>query len=246
MKPDAAYGAFAYAYDQALGDRFFRSVRRILNEVLDRHPCETKTHLDLACGTAHAMRLFQQRGFVSTGVDLSFSMIQLARRRASRLVLGDVRSLPLRSRFSRVTCLYDSLNHLLDRGELTQAFRETARVMSDDALFLFDMNHPEIYPAIWGMSEPFVADGDDFHLEIATTFRTSDALGRARVTGWARLPGGERVVIRERQLQRAYGEREIVESLATAGLEPLEVKELDPFNEGRRVKLFFVCKLLSS
>lgn len=242
MKADAAYGAFAYAYDQALGDRFFRSVRRILLELFERYPCATKTHLDLACGTGHALRLFRQHGFVSTGVDLSPSMLQLARRRGKRLVAGDVRALPLRGRFGRVTCLYDSLNHLLDAGELAQAFREARRMMRDDALFLFDMNHPEIYPEVWGMKEPFVAEGENFYLEIATTFRKSEGLGRARVSGWARLPNGERVTIRERQQQRAYGEREIVNMLTIAGLQPVEVIEMDPFQEGRLVKLFFVCE----
>ena len=50
-----SYGAFAYAYDQALGQRFFRAVRRILARVLDRFPAKKKTHLDVACGTGLAI-----------------------------------------------------------------------------------------------------------------------------------------------------------------------------------------------
>src|SRR4051794_3876672 len=46
-----SYGAFAYAYDQALGDRYFRAVRRLLAQMLERYPSESKTHLDVACGT---------------------------------------------------------------------------------------------------------------------------------------------------------------------------------------------------
>jgi SAM-dependent methyltransferase len=245
MKADAAYGAFAYAYDQALGDRFFRAVRKLLGGVLDRYPAAEQTHLDLACGTGHALRFFHERGFRSTGVDVSLPMLRLAWGRGGRVVAGDLRALPLRRRFARITCLYDSLNHLLDRADLTLAFREAARLLAPDGLFLFDMNHPEIYPAIWGMSEPFTAAGEDYSLEIATTFRASEGLGRARVSGWARLPGGERVTIRERQQQRAYSEREIVDSLAAAGLTPVEVMEFDPFREGRRVKLFFVCRIPS-
>lgn len=245
MNP-SPYGAFAYAYDQALGDRFFRAVRPLLTGVLDRHPARTKTHLDLACGTGHALRLFRERGFVSTGIDFSLPMLRLARRRGRHLAAGDLRALPLRGKFARVTCLYDSLNHLLEKSDLALAFREAARMLADDGLFLFDMNHPEIYPEIWGMAEPFVAAGEDYSLEIATTFRKSEGLGRARVSGWARLPGGgERVTIRERQQQRAYSEREIVDALTAAGLQPLEVSEFDPFREGRRVKLFFVCGLSS-
>ena len=103
--------------------------------------------------------------------------------------------------------------------------------MSHDSLFFFDMNHPDIYPEIWGMKEPFVASGAGYHLEIATSFRRRDGIGRALVTGWAMPPPGRRVEIRETHEQRAYTEREIVESLGDAGLVPVEVIDFDPYNE---------------
>ena len=211
-----SYGAFAYAYDQALGERYFRAVRRLLVDVLDRYPSESMTHLDVACGTGLAMPFFTSRGFVSTGVDISPVMLNVARKRARRLVCGDTRALPLRATFSRITCLYDSLNHLLDPRDLAAAFGEIAGVMDGDSLFIFDMNHPQIYPEVWGMKEPFVDEGPDFHLEIATTFRRREGLGRALVTGWAAV-GGKRINIRERHTQRSYERNDIVAALAEAG-----------------------------
>jgi SAM-dependent methyltransferase len=236
-----SYGAFAYAYDQALGERYFRAVRRLLADVLERYPAAATTHLDVACGTALAIPFFASRGFDSTGVDLSPVMLQRARARSRRLIAGDTRALPLRGTFSRITCLYDSLNHLLEPQDLAAAFGEIARIMDGDSLFIFDMNHPEIYPAVWGMKEPFVDEGRDFHLEIATTFRRREKLGRALVTGWA-MVRGECITIHERHTQRSYEREEIVAALAQGGLEPIEVREFDPWVEGRTVKLFFVCK----
>jgi Methylase involved in ubiquinone/menaquinone biosynthesis len=241
MTAAESYGAFAYAYDQALGERYFRAVRRLLAEVLERYPTATRTHLDVACGTGLVMPFFANQRFVSTGVDFSPVMLNVARRRSRRLVGGDVRSLPLRGTFSRITCLYDSLNHMLEPQDLVTAFAEIARVMNDDSLFVFDMNHPQIYPEVWGMKEPFVEEGPDFHLEIATTFRRRERLGRALVTGWA-IVRGERIAIRERHTQRSYEREEIVTALAEAGLDPIEVREFDPWVEGRTVKLVFVCR----
>ena len=238
---DEAYGTFAYAYDQALGERFFRSIRRLLNRVLAAHPARVRTHLDVACGTALAVEYFERRRYQSVGIDLSLPMLQVGLRRAEHLVAGDMRALPLRSKFEVITCLYDSLNHLKTAKDLAAAFSAIRKVLADDGLFLFDVNHPEIYPEIWGSAEPFVADGENFHLQMATKFRQRDRTAQAMVTGWA-LMNGQRVPIRERREQRAYSEREIIDALASAGLLPAEMIEFDPFAEGRSVKLFFVCR----
>ena len=241
-----AYGAFAYAYDKALGERFFRAVQKLLDETLERFPTPKRTHLDLACGTGLALDAFRARGWKSVGIDASVAMLQVAHRRVARVAGGDLRALPLRTKFARITCLYDSLNHMLDAEDLAAAFRSVREVMAEDSLFLFDMNHPEIYPEVWGISEPFIAKGRDYHLEIATTYRSRERIGRANVTGWAEL-GGERVPIREQHRQRAYSQREIVKALDEAGMLPVDVIDFDPYGEAEdidaaTVKLFFVCK----
>ncbi len=240
MKSEA-YGTFAYAYDQALGERFFRAMRRLLTRVLARYPANERTHLDLACGTALAVEFFSKRGYRSLGVDLSLPMLQIGRRRAAHLIAADMRALPFLSKFARITCLYDSLNHLKSGKDLAAVFRAAADVLNDDGLFLFDVNHPDIYPAIWGNEAPFIADGSDFHLQMATKFRRGDRIAQAIVTGWATV-AGKRVRIHEKREQRAFSEREIIDALGSAGLVPSEVTKFDPYAEGKNVKLFFVCR----
>src|SRR5439155_23733196 len=84
---DQPYGAFAYAYDKALGERYFRAIRRMLDDVLERFPRPpAKTHLDVAGRTGLPMRHFARRGFVSTGIDNSMPMLRMAHGRAPRLV----------------------------------------------------------------------------------------------------------------------------------------------------------------
>jgi SAM-dependent methyltransferase len=237
---DEAYDAFAYAYDQALGERFFRAARRLLMRALRRHDVP-RTHLDLACGSGLAIEHLEQSGFHSTGIDLSLPMLEVARQRAKRLIAGDVRALPFRGTFGLITCLYDSLNHLVD---LPAVFREVRRCMGPRSLFVFDMNDPGIYPVVWGMAEPFIADGKDFHLEIATKFDAESGIGDALVRGWA-LYRGARVVIEERHRQRSHSREDIDGALRTAGIEPVEVIDFDPFGEALRVKLFYVCRGLT-
>lgn len=244
---DESYGAFAYAYDEGLGEHFFNAVRPLLLDMIAKYPAEKKTHLDLACGTGLTMQLFAEHGFESVGVDASLPMLQIARSRGPRVTAGDFRALPFRRTFERITCMYDSLNHLLERSDLVAAFQAVRGVMNEDSLFLFDMNHPDIYPAVWGMTEPYVSSGPKHHLEIATSYRRREKMGQALVSGWAMLPDGERAEIRETHLQRSYREKEIVSALADAGLVPEDVFDFDPFREsdsmdGGGVKLFFVVR----
>jgi SAM-dependent methyltransferase len=245
-----SYGAFAYAYDQSLGRNFFSAVRRVLDDVLYKYPARAKTHLDVACGTGLVLEHMQKKhGFRSVGIDASVPMLTIAQNRAKHLIACDVRALAIRRRFARITCLYDSLNHMLTRDDLIAAFQAIRGVMDASSLFLFDMNHPDIYPAVWGSREPYVSTGKDHHLEIATRYRRRERRGFGRVTGWANLPSGERVNIRETHEQFAWKRTEIETALAAARLAVVEVIDFDPFDEiqnleAEGVKMFFVCSAL--
>lgn len=245
---DSSYGAFAYAYDQALGARFFEAASHLLEKILERQGIEGRSHLDVACGTGLAVPFFEARGYRSVGADLSLPMLQLASLRTSALVAADFRRLPFRGQFSLVTCLYDSLNHLMTEAGLIDSFRSIRRVMAGRSLFIFDMNHPDIYPAIWGLAQPFVASGKDYLLKMATTFSRREGVGTAVLSGWARLGSGERVTIEETHRQRSYDELTIRRALTTAGLRPVEVLDFDPYDEigtmaAAGVKLVFVCRV---
>lgn len=242
-----AYEAFAYAYDQALGNRFFEAARPLIEEIFARYPNEEETHLDVACGTGHLVSYLRSNGWRSFGVDISMAMLDVASRRASGLVCADFRSLPFAKPFARITCLYDSFNHLRMRNDLVAAFGAVTRVMNERSLFVFDMNHPEAYDTVWAATDPYVSSGRDHRLEMETSFRKRDNRARALITGWAELPGKKRVEIHEVREQRAWSQQEITDSLVDAGLTPLEVLDFDPYNEdgdssAPGVKLVFVCR----
>lgn len=237
-----AYGAFAYAYDQALGRPFFENLRPHLERVADRHLGGASTHLDLACGTAHLVHWFRQRGLRSCGVDVSLPMLDIARRKSPRpaLIAADARMLPLRASFDVITSVYDSLNHFLDREDLLRIFREVRARMHERSTFWFDMNHPSAYTRVWSIEEPFIAEADDYRLAIHTSYIRAEKKATGWVEGWANV-GGERVAIDEVHFQRSYSEREIRATLRAARLRVVEMFRFDPFGtEAEPVKLFFV------
>jgi SAM-dependent methyltransferase len=238
-----AYLEFAFAYDQALGRRFLASFKPLLRGLLRRHPPPSRRHVDLACGTGLALEFFARSGYRSVGVDGSVPMLTLARTRGRRLVAGDLRELPLRGHAGLVTCLYDSLNHMLERDALVAAFRAAGSLMESRSVFVFDMNHPDVYPRTWGLSEPFVSADADHRLILDTRYLPEDRLGIAEVSGWAGK-GPARVQISETHRQRAYAEEEVRDALEEAGLGVRELVGFDPFlegNDGSTVKMVFVA-----
>ena len=121
--------------------------------------------------------------------------------------------------------------------------------MAHDSLFIFDINHPDIYPEVWGMAEPFVADGADYHLEIATTYRKREATRPRAGDRLGDAAGRQARDDRRAAPQRAWREREIIDALHEAGLAPIDVIEFDPYGEAESlevdaVKLFYVCNAL--
>ena len=240
-----AYDAFAYAYDRALGEKFYGGAAKVLDHYVA--PEKGSRHLDLACGTGLALEHFQKKGFRCAGVDASAPMLELARRRVgpdARLVLGDVRFVPLKGGFRWITCLYDSLNHILTIDDLEAVFHEVARLLAPRGQFLFDMNHPDAYPLIWGIQEPYVSSSDDHLLTLDTRYSKRQNLATADVKGWGRI-GGRKVPIEERHYQRAYSIGSVRRLLRSAGLVVEEQQFFDPFAEdvfsGRDVKVIFLA-----
>ncbi|MBI2214419.1 MAG: methyltransferase domain-containing protein [Acidobacteria bacterium] len=243
--PADSYGAFARVYDRALGDLFMRGAAAVLRALESEYPTETRTHLDVACGTGLAMRHFAARGYATRGIDASYAMASRARRRGLDVVVSDVRTSVVRARFERVTCLYDSLNHLLERGDLARAFASVASVMGESSLFWFDLNHPESYREVWAMAEPFESGDAVYNLEIDTHYDEAANLATARVRGW-HTDAGVRHTIDETHYQRAWERDEVVEILRDAGLETVDVFCFDPFAAkvfgGIEVKEMYVAR----
>jgi SAM-dependent methyltransferase len=103
---------------------------------------DLKLHADLGCGTGTLLRHLRRSGWPSVGLDRSISMLRQTRRGRAKLLpvaAGDLRALPLRScAVNLVTCLFDTVNFLLEEEELRAGLAEMGRVLAPDGLLYFD------------------------------------------------------------------------------------------------------------
>ncbi|HEX8552769.1 MAG TPA: class I SAM-dependent methyltransferase [Abditibacteriaceae bacterium] len=105
--------------------------------------------LDAACGTGNVSFELARRGLDVVGVDLSRGMIEAAKQKRltlpklaprTRFLEADLTDFDLGEQFDSATCLYDSLNYILDPAQLYQAFARIAAHVEKSGVWVFDMN----------------------------------------------------------------------------------------------------------
>ncbi len=106
-----------------------------------------RSWLDVACGTGRHLE-YLRRNHDVTGVDLSPSMLRVARRRLPgvRLLQGDMRTLELGRTFDVVSCLFSAIGHLRSEREVAHAFANFARHLKPGGVTIVE---PWIDPSIF-------------------------------------------------------------------------------------------------
>jgi SAM-dependent methyltransferase len=201
--------------------------------------------LDLACGTGEAALVFAAAGCEVTGVDRSAAMLEIARGKARdagyhvELIHGDIRELLSEderpktndqrlqsdtlssfvfrpSSFGLVTCFYDSLNYLIDDGDLDRVCAGVARVLRPTGTMIFDLNTAAEY-ATWDERDRVTHDGRDCLVFNQLSYDPDACLATGRIVWFVRECDrwwrGE-----ETHVERAWHDDQVWAALAGAGL----------------------------
>jgi SAM-dependent methyltransferase len=163
------YQILATLYDVAgWGDFAGRMADRVLALAAEHGLSEIHHIVDVACGTGIAVAKFAQAGYCVTGVDRSTQMLAQARQRVAEtglqgitFVEADMRHFALNEPADLVTCMYDSLNYLLEETDLAAAFRCAAAALRHGGLYIFDMNTLFGLAEGWGSRDFIHCDTDD-------------------------------------------------------------------------------------
>jgi len=186
--------------------------------------------IDLACGTGSLALLMARAGWSVAGIDASPGMITEAQRKARRERLRinfscqDMRSFTIDGEVDLVTCMFDSLNHLLSLQDLRRAFRAVRRSIRTGGYFIFDLNNERCYKRHWHGSSAM--HGDDFSVVLESSYDRSKKLGSIEVTVFDRAGSGfrrRREVVRERYYPRTL----VREALQTSGFSSIRAREFN-------------------
>ncbi len=254
MKEDhakLAYDAFAPAYDD-----FTRSLdyEGWLAEVLPRltqYGLTGRLLLDVGCGTGKSLIPMLTRGWEVVGCDISPTMLEIAREKVGdvvRLEVADMRKLPRFGSFDLVWSLNDSVNYLVNAGDLESALNSMRENLAVGGLLVFDINTVLTYRTFF--AERLVVEERGLRL-IWNGHASRDQLPGSicEATFEVERHGVECKDMRHTHRQRNFFEAEILDALEAADLECLGVFGQDtegslhqPVDETKHVKMLYFAR----
>ena len=134
-----AYTKLDRFYDAAMGDR--TEMASYIRRLIRRHKPKARTLLELACGTGAILKILA-KSYDVAGLDLSPQMLLFAREKLPhvRFYRKNMGRFELATKFDVIICVFDSINHVLKFADWQKIFRNAARHLENDGLFLFDIN----------------------------------------------------------------------------------------------------------
>jgi SAM-dependent methyltransferase len=141
------YEGLAPFYDELTREHDYEGWTHHLEQAALRFGVTGRALLDAACGTGKSFLPFLERGYEVTACDISPEMVELARLKAPGVepFVADMRALGELGSFDLITCLDDSVNYLLDDGELEAALVSFAANLAPDGVLVFDVNTVSTY-----------------------------------------------------------------------------------------------------
>ncbi|MGN0481478.1 MAG: class I SAM-dependent DNA methyltransferase [Lachnospiraceae bacterium] len=147
------YTGFAGVYDNFMDDipyEAWSSFVKNLLEIYNVFPGESRI-AELGCGTGTMTKIFLDGGYDIDASDLSGEMVELAKRKCEKysghvsFSQADMRSFRLKEPVKGIISLCDSVNYLVEDGDLDKLFSSVKANLTDGGVFIFDLKTKWLY-----------------------------------------------------------------------------------------------------
>lgn len=142
-----AYGDFAEIYDELIyEDINYDSMCARVIDICNEEKITFNNYLDIACGTGNLTVRLAKNFKESFAVDLSEDMLREAFEKLKKekirckIICQDMSKLSLNRKFDLITSALDSTNYIIDEDKLLDYFIRVKEHLSDNGLFIFDIN----------------------------------------------------------------------------------------------------------
>lgn len=135
------YKRFAYYYD----DVYEKLDYTLWLEFIEPYLTSSSKVLDLACGSGTLAILLKLKNYDVEGLDLSESIIEIAKEKAKMnhlqipFYVGNMTNFHLNKTFDLITCFFDSINFLKTTEDIQKLFSSVYNHLNPNGIFIFDM-----------------------------------------------------------------------------------------------------------
>lgn len=219
--PMEAYTGFAQVYDLFMDNVPYEQWSRYIISLLKEHNIRDGLVLDLGCGTGKITRLLSEAGYDMIGVDNSEEMLQQALEQEHETILylcQDMREFELYGTVAAVVSICDSINYILEEGELLQVFRLVNNYLDPGGVFIFDLNTLYKYRELLGESA-ICENREEGSFIWENYYDEETGINEYDLTLFIREPSGLYRKFEETHAQRGYELEMIIELIRKAGME---------------------------
>lgn len=243
-----AYSSFARVYDLFMDNVPYEEWCGYIRGLLQEYGIEDGLLLDLGCGTGKMTRLLAAAGYDMIGVDNSEDMLEIARDAEYGVdteydadteygvvtecemdiecgleshilyLLQDMREFELYGTVRAVISICDSMNYILEEGELREVFRLVNNYLDPEGIFIFDLNTVYKYQELLG--ETTISENREEGSFIWDNYYDDKTgINEYDLTLFIREEGELYRKYEETHYQRAYELETVKRLLAEAGME---------------------------
>lgn len=159
------YKDFAFLYDRLMVDIDYEKWYLYIKNILGRFGKNPKSILEMACGTGNLSYYFAKDGFDLTCFDLSSDMLSIAYNKLRKfknvtILNQNMLDFHINKKFDGVFSICDSINYVADRDELLKTFKNVKKHLTNEGIFIFDINSYYKLKEIIG-NNTFIEDKED-------------------------------------------------------------------------------------
>jgi SAM-dependent methyltransferase len=135
---------YSQYYDLLYQDKDYAAEVDYIDNLIKKYSSNTKTILDLGCGTGKHDALLCDKGYKVHGVDISKDMLDIAanrrKDRGNKLTFSqsDIAQLKLNQKFNAVISLFHVMSYLNTNTALNKVFSRVRDHLDEGGLFIFD------------------------------------------------------------------------------------------------------------
>ncbi|MFA5856473.1 MAG: class I SAM-dependent methyltransferase [Candidatus Pacearchaeota archaeon] len=140
------YKKLAHYYDSDWGNFSYKYLD-FLDLVFSKFKINPSSIWDISCGSGNVVSVLSKKGFNIIGSDISEEMIRVSKNKSPDInfFVMDMRELESNKKFDLILSGFDSINYILELGEVNEIFLKVKNLLNEDGIFIFDVTTPYNY-----------------------------------------------------------------------------------------------------